>query len=188
MAPRRASTRGETSTPANRRGAGGGIRKNTRNRQPPNRYGQGVDPAPTSSNHQEQIEPSSTSSEIEPSTPRYTHSPLPNIQQSISRTLSLAGSPTPPAIPTISTEADPESSARQESDIPINLSMMQQLLQSHQQDIVDRVIHQLSSQNHTQQLNTRHVSLPPSPTIVNPLLPQPNPTHAKIREPESQLA
>jgi len=128
------------------------------------------------------------SSEIEPSTPRYSHSPLPNIQQSISWTLSLAGSPTAPAIPTISSEADPESSAYQESDIPINLSMMQQLLQSHQQDIVDRVIHQLSSQNHAQQLNTSHVSLPPYPTIVNPLLPQPNPTHAKIRELETQLA
>jgi len=94
----------------------------------------------------------------------------------------MAGSPTAPAIPTISSEADPESSAPQESDIPINLSMMYQLLQSHQQDIVDRVIHQLSSQNHAQPLNTTHLSLPPSPTIVNPLLPEPNPTHAKIRE------
>ena len=70
MAPRLASTRGETSTPANRRGARGGISKNTQNRQPPNRYGQPADSAPRSSNGQEQIEPSSTSNEIEPSTPR----------------------------------------------------------------------------------------------------------------------
>ena len=188
MAPRRAPTRRETSIPANRRGARGGIRKNTRNRQPPNRYGQSVDPVPRSSNSQEQIEPSSTSNEMEPSTPRYSHSPSQNIQPSISRTLSLEGTPTAPATPTIPSEEYRESSPLQESDMPINLSMIQQLLRSHQQEIVDRVINQLSSENHVQQLNTSHISLPPSPTIVNPLLPQSNPTHARIGELESQLA
>ena len=134
MAPRRASKRRETSTPANRggaRGARGWIRKNTRNRQPPNRYGQSVDPVPRSSNSQEQIETSSMSNENQPSSPRYSHSPLQNIQPSISRTLSPKASPTAPATPTMPSEEDPESSPLQESDIPINLGMMQQLLRSH---------------------------------------------------------
>ena len=188
MAPRRAPTRRETATPANRRGAGAGIRKNTRNCQPPNRYGQSVDPVPRSSNSQEQIESSSTSNEIEPSTPRYSHSPSQNIQPSISRTLSVEGSPTAPATPSIPSEEDPESSPLQESDMPINLSMMQQLLRSHQEEIVDRVINQLSSENHVPQLSTSHISLPPSPTIVNQLLSQTNPTHARIGELENELA
>ena len=129
------------------------------------------------------------SNKNKPSTPHYSHPepPLPNIEPSISRTLSPEGSPTAPATPTMPRE-DPESSPLQEWDIPINLSMMQQLLQSHQQKIVDRVIHELSSQNHVPQLNTSCVSLPPSPTIVNPLLPQSNPTQARIGELESQLA
>jgi len=58
MPPRSASTRGGrgTATAASRRRATGGIRKNARNRQPPNRYGQGPetpvgspDPEPNSS-------------------------------------------------------------------------------------------------------------------------------------------
>ena len=190
MAPRRASTRGDTSTPANRRVARGGIRKNTRNRQPPSRYGQVQDSAIRSLNSGEGTGPSSTSNEVEPSTPRYSHSPTPNIQQSISRTLSPAASSTEPQTPTISSLDSQASSPHQEADIPINLNTMRQLLRSHEQEIVNRVLHQLTSQNHIQPVTTSHIPQPAHPlaAIVNSPLPQSNSTHTRIRELEYQLA
>lgn len=188
MAPRRASTRGDTSTPANRCVASGGIRKNTRNRQPPSRYGQVPDSAIRPSNSGEGTGLSSTSNEVEPSTPRYSHSPTPNIQQSISRTLSAAASSPEPRTPTISSLDYQASSPRQQADIPINLNMMQELLRSNEQEIVNRVLHQLTSQSHTQPVTSSHIPQPAHPAIVNSPLPQSNSTHKRIRELEFQLA
>ena len=190
MAPRRASTRRETSTPSNRRGARGGIRKNTQNRQPLNRYGQPADPAHRTANSEETTVASSTSNEIEPSTPQYSHSPpvSGNGQHSISRTLSLASSPVNLRTRTTSTEPIPDTPLDYQADIPINLTTMRELLRSHEQDIIDRVLQQLSTQTHHRTIPASSNPLSTHPAIANQQLPQPNPTQAKIQELESQLA
>lgn len=73
MPRRRGSTRRDTSTPSNRRVARGGIRKNTRSRQAPSRYGQ----PPTQTNQQPRREntsgTSSESGDKEPSDSEYRH-------------------------------------------------------------------------------------------------------------------
>jgi len=152
MAPRRASTRGGTSTPANRWGARGGIRKNTRNRQPPNRYGQLQDSASQTPGSQELSEPSPSSGEVEPSIPQYSFSPLSNAYQDPSNTAAPTHSLPSIRTPTRDSDLDPNSPPHlpPASDAPINLSMMRDLLQSHEQEIVERVVHQRGSQNPSQ--------------------------------------
>jgi len=189
MALTRASTCGEPSASATRCGASGGIRKNKRNRQPPNRYRQPPDSAPRSPNGQEQTEPSSTSNKVEPSTPRYSHLPLRDMQQCISRTLSpLAASSTEPPTYALPSQHGLDSSPQQAANIPINLRMMQQLLRSHEQVIVDRVLHQLSSRNHTQPVTPSHILQAEHLATLNPPSSQLNCTQKRIQELESQLA
>jgi len=164
MAPRRAPTRGGTSTPAARHRATGGIRKNTRSRQAPTRYGQRLEAPSHTPETEGTNEPTISSEETEPSIPQYSDSPP----------LANPGLPHPgsPATPS---QAASRSISPAPSDTPISLHTMQALLRSHEQDIVDRVVLRLSSQ---------HPSLPHQTTQP----PQHNPIHAKISELEGQLA
>ena len=76
MAPRRGSTRGSTTAPNTRRRTQAGVRKNTRNRQAPNRYGQEATASPGTQGTQEPHSPTSSDAETEPTTSRYSHSLL----------------------------------------------------------------------------------------------------------------
>jgi len=75
MAPRRPSTRTQGPAQATSQRARGGIRRNTRSRQPPNRYGQQVEGHTRIPATEGTIEPSSGSGDDEPSIPLYSHSP-----------------------------------------------------------------------------------------------------------------
>lgn len=176
MAPRRGSTRGRTTAPNTRRRTQAGVRKNTRNRQAPNRYGQEATASPGTQGTQEPHSPTSSDAETEPTTSRYSHSPDPTPSQT------LRGTSTLPS------EASTLSSATASPEIPIDLNTMRELLRSHEQDIVERVVQQLSARNQPLQI--------PSPPCPRELPRRVAPTHpptqsatlGKIAELERQLA
>jgi len=151
MAPRRATIGRELSTPSNSRQARGAIQKNTRSRQSPNRYGQqhklaAGTPAQRSS---QTLEPSATDDEAEASIPQYTHSTRSTSQPN--RDISARPAATD-FLPQArgSTEASDLNSSRTVSelcDMPIHLSTMRELLHSHEQEIVDRLVLQLGGPN-----------------------------------------
>jgi len=149
MAPRRASTRGGrgTATAASRRRATGWIRKNTRNRQPPNRYGQGPETPVGSPDPEPPSEPPSSSEEIEPSTPHYTHTSARNNERLSSHTLMPEAITSPLGTPIMSRPTEASAASRSISDIPINISTMREVLRSHEQEIVDGVVPHLGSIN-----------------------------------------
>ena len=147
--PRRVSTRGGrgTATAASRRRTTGGIRKNARNRQPRNRYGQGPE-TPVGSPHTDPpSEPPSSSKAIQPSTLQYTHSSASNNERLSSHTLMPEA--TTPRLGTqiMSSPGEASVASRSISDIPINISTMWELLRSHEQEIVDRVVLHLGTIN-----------------------------------------
>jgi len=153
MAPRRASTRGGSTTRASRNRATGGIRKHTRNRQQPNRYGHSEDQGSSPRPSQAASNTTSDSDEPEPSIPEYSHSPSSStntLQQSRSPT-QRNSTPQQEQSPTSPSQLDtrPVSPAIVEGFV--NLSTMRELLRSHEQDIVDRVVLQLSTHNLPQQ-------------------------------------
>jgi len=164
MAPRRAPTRGGTSTPAARHRATGGIRKNTCSRHAPTRYGQQLEASSHIPETEGTNERTSSSEETDPSIPQYSHSP-----QLANAVLPHPGSPATPS------QAASRYISPAPSDTPISLHTMQALLRSHEQDIVDRVALRLSSQR-------------PSLPHQTAQPPQHNPIHAKISELEGQLA
>ena len=150
MAPRRASTRVGASTPSSRGRARGGIRKNTRARQPATRHGQIQERATGTPVHSstETIEPPSTS-DREPSSPQYSLPPPSN-----SHRAGLLQSPASHTISQARTSADASElnsslPAPQSPETSINLKTMRQLLCSHEQNIVDCVLLQLRGPNPT---------------------------------------
>ena len=148
MAPRRASTRVGASKPSSRGRARGGIRKNTRARQPPTRYGQTQERATGTPVHSstETIEPPSPS-EREPSSPQYNLPP-----PSSSHRAGLSQSPASRTISQARVSAHPSElnsslPAPQSPETSINPNTIRQLLRSHEQDIVDRVLLRLLGPN-----------------------------------------
>jgi len=188
MAPRRATARGGNSTPATRRRAPAGVRKNTRTRQAPSRYGQQRDPDHSTPRTEHTNSPSSNSEEPEPSTPQYSQASPNNEPINISHSQPSNTISPQPATPISSRDVDSHTLSRSPSDIPINLSTMRELLRSHQQDIVDRVVLQLTSNNQNPLSPTpQQTQQPPFPTRGTQPHPH-NPTHSRIAILESQLA
>jgi len=189
MAPRRIGTRCGTSTRANTRGSSGGIRKNTCCKQQPSRYGQ--EPATPSVvlTSEKTNNSGSENREVEPSTPAYTLSPADNAPARSPTIFSISCTTLrqPPTIATPSTR-DNESHPASSPGTAISLTTMRELLRSHEQDIVDRVVDQLTSRN---------PSLP-SPTLPSPHIPHnphlggepppANPILTNILQLEAQLA
>ena len=191
MAPRRTTARGGSqNSRGNTRRQQAGIRKNTRSRQPPSRYGQNPEQTSTPTCSQIAYNEGSDSDEAASNSPRHSYSPssstntLQPSRTPISRS-STVQQPRTPSIPR-QTNSSPVSHAA--SVTSINLSTMRELLRSHEQDIVDRVLHQLTSQNPPQHsiVNTEQHSGSHQRTRTQP--PPANPTMVKIAELESQLA
>jgi len=147
MAPRRATARGGNSTPATRQRVPAGVRKNTHTRQAPSRYGQQRDPDHSTPRTEHTNSPSSNSEELEPSTPQYSHASPNNERINISHSQPSNTISPQPATLISSRDVDCHTLLRSPSDIPINLSTMRELLRSHEQDIVDQVVLQLTSNN-----------------------------------------
>ena len=188
MAPRRASTRAAAATPARGRRSTGGIRKNTRNRQAPNRYGHPEEIPARNRQTEDPSEPPSSSVETEPSIPQFSHSPysnspLPNSQAPSPNTMTPR--PETPATPS---EVHMHSSSSIVSEQPLNASTMRELLRSHEQEIIDRVILRVGVQNPTPHAPSPTNALLPWHIPQATLLQQPNPTLVRIAELERQLA
>jgi len=196
MAPRRAPTCTGTATSANRGRARGGIRKNTRYCQPPSRYGQQErdteTPIAQSEGSNESLNPSegvpTTPSERAASSPQYSLSPRSYAHRhgstltSSSNTLPRVRAPASASVPSSSHTSPPP------QNTPINLSTMRELLRPHEQDIVDRVVLQLQSQN-TRLANPHHTSpVSPQTTAANPLPQELSPDLRRILNLETQLA
>ena len=78
MAPRRSSTRAGSSNQSNTRASASRIRKNTRSRQSPSRYGQLIDLSSPAIDTSAANYTASDSVETNPSTPEYSHTPPSN--------------------------------------------------------------------------------------------------------------
>ncbi|KAG0644752.1 hypothetical protein HOY80DRAFT_1097526 [Tuber brumale] len=141
-APRRASTRGGSTSRANRNRAPGGIRRNTRSRQQPNRYGHPEEQPSIHPHSQAPSDPPSDSDEAEPSTREYSYS-----SSSSTNTIQQSRSPVPQQsggqqqeTPTLPSEPDARPLSAVTAETSINLNTMRELLRSHEQDIVDQVV------------------------------------------------
>ena len=184
MPIRRGSRRGGSQAGTNRRRGQGGIRKNTRSRQPPSRYGQETEPN-TEENHQSPEEESGSDqgelSEYENSTIQGTqsHTLSEHIQSSVAISL-RSTTPIPPTLYEPSQQATPSSSQT------LNIEDMRELLRSHEEEIVDRVFLRLNAQNHGRRSSPARVTTPLPNTPRQP--PESNETAARIIELERQLA
>jgi len=191
MAPRRAARgRGNTTgTRANTRRSPGGIRKNTRSRQQPSRYGQEQEAASFGLGSEITNDSRSESEQVEPSTPAYTVSPAENPRLR-SPTLASLSSTTLRQREALSTPTtrDTQSLPASSPDLPINLNTMRELLRSHEQDIVHRVMDQLNSRNNSQPRIPQPSSQIPHHSPPRILTSPVNPILAKITELEDQLA
>ncbi|KAG0137533.1 hypothetical protein HOY82DRAFT_535560 [Tuber indicum] len=158
MAPRRASTRRGTSTPSTRQRVQAGVRKNTGSHKTPNRYGQLPDPQMGTPGTADSNTSSTSIEEPEASTPRYSHS-LPSNEP-----LHIAhAADTNNPLPSASTlaplsETDTHNLPHSPSNMPINIGTMRELLRSHEQEIIDRVVLRLNSQ-----IENPHLHTPPQP-------------------------
>ena len=185
MPRRRVPTRRGQLAPPNERGTPGRVRRHIRNRQAPCRYGQVAEPDAIQTDREETEELESVSNEVLPS--EYSES----LQSSIN--------PSPPgshnesdtyAESVIREPTTPPISERQSTTGPneaISLDDMRQLLRSHEQDIVDRVVLQLRTHNgiHTSptlQANSAATPYHQSHQAI------PGPTLNRITDLEIQLA
>jgi len=192
MAPRRASTRGSTSTRASTQRTRGGVWKNTRTRQPPSRDSHHEDPSSITIASEASNETPSDSEEVEPSIPEFSQSP-----ESASHTRDQSATSnihhTPRGLAASVTSFQPNKSYNR-SACPastrgsINIDTMRELLRSHELDIVNRVVHQLNSQIPTQHPATHSTpqALPPSHSGTQP--PLLSPRQLRIAKLEHQLA
>ncbi|KAG0643266.1 hypothetical protein HOY80DRAFT_1020255 [Tuber brumale] len=188
MPRRRGSTRRNNANSTNRQGARGGIRKNTRNRQPPSRYGNLPRQETQEPGSEQSNSPSNGGDEAESQDPDYSQSlstnTPPHNQDSDTRqsTPSLA-----PATPVTPSSPDTPSAPGPSPNDSININTMRDLLRSHEQDIVERVVLRLSSQqlpHFPSQPQNPHA---PNPPVVDTLRPV-NRTLTRIEELERQLA
>ena len=189
MAPRRVASREASSIPESQSRTRGAIRKNTRQRQPPNRYGAQLEPSTSRAESERTLAASTSSSshEAQPSTPQYSHSPSSN--QGAERPAPPVHSATRTETRTPTSTILPDSSpiSIQAPESPINLETMRELLRSQQQEIVDQVLHQISSQNTAQTPSSRHARVHQY-DAPNPPNPEENPTLVRIAELEGQIA
>ena len=188
MAPRRSAARGGGATRGNTRQAPSAIRKNTRSRQPPSRYGQESRTASIGLGSEITNEPRSESDEVNPSTTDYTPSPRANSRPHNTTPASPNSILTETATLAIPSE---RSTQRGSADSPapsINIHTMRELLRSHEQDIIDRVVHQLNSQHPHTVTPTRPSPQIPFRTLNGAQPPPTNPILSKIEELEKQLA
>lgn len=160
---------------------------------PPTRYGHHEDPSSVTIAEEPADDEKTDSEETELSIPKYRHSPTParnsrNSSRSSAPCHSRALVPNTPAHPSEEESRSPSSSSTNQS---INLSSMCELLRSHKQEIVHRVMQQLNSQslllpavNHP--IPQSEPRSPPSLPGTQP--PSSNPTLMKIAELESQVA
>ena len=199
MAPRRSSTRGGSSNQSNTRASASRIRKNTRSRQPPSRYGQLIDPSSPAIDTSAANYTASDSVETNPSTPEYSHTPPSNTRTLSRSPISQRTRGPHTELPRSPSVLETRPSPTPPSEASINLSTMRELLRSHEQDIVDRVVLQLRTQppsqpstippdqlaSHYPALGTQpvpHYSVPGTQPVVA------NPTLIRIAELETQLA
>ena len=189
MAPRRVASHEASSIPESQSRTRGAIRKNTRQRQPPNRYGAQLEPSTSRAESERTLAASTSSSshEAQPSTPQYSHSPSSN--QGAERPAPPVHSATRTETRTPTSTILPDSSpiSIQAPESPINLQTMRELLRSQQQEIVDQVLHQISSQNTAQTPSSRHARVHQY-DAPNPPNPEENPTLVRIAELEGQIA
>ncbi|KAG0639758.1 hypothetical protein HOY80DRAFT_1072416 [Tuber brumale] len=185
MALRRSSTRGGSGR-TNTRSSTSGIRKNTRSSHPPARYGQQQDSASTVGGSPVTNNSESDSDEPTPSTPEYSHSSPSNTRTLSRSTASRDTEGSHPESQISPSEPGTRTLSVPPSNVPINLSTMRELLRSHEQDIVDRVVLQLRAQPPPPSNNY-------SPNLTSLTLPHPwhpaspsqshTPTNSRIREP-----
>lgn len=187
MPSRRGTARRGNSTPANRRGGRGVIRKNTRSRQAPSRYGHTTASEPRQPDIDDRNTPSSESDNIEASDPEYSQSSSTHTLPHHRVSEGPSSTPAPQMTPTAPSHPDSPATSTQSPTGSINLNSMRELLRSHEQDIVDRVVQQLSSQ-HTTQYQPQPLPM----TQHYPAVRLPSPPHntrlTRIAELESQLA
>ena len=185
MPRRRGSTRGNSSA-VNRRVASAGTRRNTRSRQPPSRYGhQPAQDLPSAiSEDSETLQSNSeimdASDQEYPGTPPR-NSPVPDEGSPHTSTIvsSSPASRSSGGQNTIQTTAS-------SSNIRISLHDMRILLQSHEQEILDRVVLRLSSNSHIQHPQNNFV--PPLPDLRGHQPPRTEASQTRNIELESQLA
>jgi len=185
MTRRGGSTRGNRRVTANRRGNTGGIRKTTQNRQAPHRYGQqrpdevnrqATEETVTRESESEQTEGSGFSNS-EPSNPQHPSS-QPQPHSSTGYLLSeIRVFPYPHNAPA-------ESPSRQARET-ISLEDMRELLQAHEDDIVNQVVERLRPTHKQPNLATAS-----NAQQLDPQARQPgavNPTLLRISELENEL-
>jgi len=154
MPSRRGSRRGGRPTPTNRRGASGGIRKNTRSCQALSRLGQTQEPESNQSENEETSPQESDSDQDEPS--EYHNTPSSNTQ---SHTLSNPNRISPPSWSPTSipiNQPEPSPHATPISNEGISLYDMRELLRSQEDEIVDRILLRLRSQNNAASTTLLH--------------------------------
>lgn len=183
MPARRGSGNGARAGPSNRRGTQGRIQKNTRNRQPPRRYGQSQEPEVI---HNATDETQDLESESDENQHSQYGSSLPNnlpIQSPINSNPRATSST--PATPHTPSTSETIRQSHQSGNATITLDNIRQLLESHERDIVDRVVLHLQAHNPSHS----HTSVPPTrrrPATGSPLL-EHNRTSNRIAELENEL-
>ena len=184
MPTRRGSRRGGRPTATNRRGASGGIRKNTRSRQAPSHLGHTQEPESNQSENEESLPPASDSDQDDPS--EYHNTPSSNTQ---SHTLSNPNRLSPPLQSPTSiqiSEPEPSPNVTRISNEGITLHDMRELLRSQEDEIVDRILLRLRSQN--KEASTTPLYSYPAPQPAPRQQPPPSTTLSRIAELQSQLA
>ena len=172
--------RGGSLAPSSRRGGSGGIRRNTRNRQAPRRYGQ-TPVAEFGGSESEEIH-DSESEDVEAETSGHGHSSLNTIQLHPPLNVNQGSISFLSSAPSNTSVRESSPQAALPGNDGISLDDMRQLLRSHEQDIVNRVVLQLRSQNPN--LTQRSPPTEPPPVHVQAS----NSTANRVAELENQLA
>jgi len=183
MPRRRVPIRGGRPAPPSGRGTLGPVQRNIRNRQAPHRYGQVADPDATPTDREETEELDSVSNEVLSS--EYSESLQRSINHPSSHNQSATYSESAIREPTTSPTSERQSTTGPNE--AISLDDMRQLLRSHEQDIVDRVVLQLRAQNGVTSSSTIPANLATTPYSQTHQV-VPGPTLSRITDLETQLA
>ena len=179
MPRRRGSSRGSSQVAISRRGNTGGIRKTTRSRQAPHRYGQSQEEQASTPVTEDTVTLESESKQAEPTD--FINSDPINLQPS---SPAYAGNtPVSPSLHSaISSPPHPQDTRME----PNSLEDMRELLRSHEEDIVNQVVRRPRPHN------AETHSSPPHNRQAAPELPQEqpryDPTQARIVQLETELA
>ena len=183
MPRRRGSGQASSRATATQRGNSGGIRKNTRTRQPPHRYGQNPESEATPSRSEETV---TLESETEPFEDSEYGIPSRNQQSdvpthSIPDSMSLhSETPVLTSEPILHHQSSPPTAEA------ISLQDMCELLRSHEEDVVNQVVRRLQPQVSSPTFNREH-NYQPVPDPPRQEL-QTDPTLLRIAELEAQLS